>query len=93
MGARFVVAGFNREEAATFADNSAAFVAASDEVLALGTRNGVQVTSPTLAWDKPQIVAAARALGFTAADFWSCYEGGDEPCGRCESCLRSRWTR
>lgn len=92
-GAQCVVAGFNREEAATFADNSAAFVRASDAQLALGTRTGVRVTSPTLAWDKAQIVAAARALGFTAGDFWSCYEGGERPCERCESCLRSRWTR
>lgn len=92
-GAQFVVAGFNREEAATFADNSAAFVRASDALLALGTRCGVQVTSPTLAWDKAAIVAAAQALGFNARDFWSCYEGGEAPCGRCESCLRSRWTR
>lgn len=93
MQARFVVAGFNREEAATFADNSAAFVAASGAMLALGTRGAVEVTSPTLPWDKAQIVAAARALGFAATDFWSCYEGGAQPCGRCESCLRSRWTR
>lgn len=93
LGAEVVVTGFNREEAATFADNSAAFVAACTAALALGTRNGVRVESPTLALDKDAIVAAARALGFTAADFWSCYEGGERPCGRCESCLRSRWQR
>jgi len=92
-GAPFVVAGFNREEAATFADNSAEFVAAADRFLGFGTRNGVRVTSPTLAWDKVRIVAEARSLGFTAADFWSCYEGGERPCGTCESCLRSRWDR
>lgn len=91
--APFVVAGFNREEAATFADNSADFVAAADRFFAFGTRNGVRVTSPTLAWDKARIVAEARSLGFTAADFWSCYEGGERPCGTCESCLRSRWSR
>ncbi|MBX3462472.1 MAG: 7-cyano-7-deazaguanine synthase QueC [Planctomycetes bacterium] len=85
-----IVAGFNAEEAATFPDNSAAFVAACESALALGTRRGIRVTSPTLAWDKPRIVAAARDLGFTAADFWSCYEGGDEPCRRCESCRRNR---
>lgn len=88
-----VVAGFNREEAATFADNSAAFLAAGTAFLAHGTRNRVEVTSPTIDWDKDRIVARARALGFAAADFWSCYDGGDEPCGRCESCLRSRWVR
>lgn len=91
--AQFVVTGFNREEAVTFADNSAAFVRRSDAMLALGTRNGVRVTSPTIGMDKAEIVAAARARGFTASDFWSCYDGGETPCGRCESCLRSRWSR
>lgn len=85
-----VLAGFNREEAATFPDNSEAFVAAACAFLRHGTRTGVTVTSPTLPWDKRELVARARALGFVAADFWSCYEGGPSPCGRCESCLRSR---
>ncbi|MBL8722701.1 MAG: 7-cyano-7-deazaguanine synthase QueC [Planctomycetes bacterium] len=92
-GADAVVAGFNREEAATFPDNSAEFVAAATALLRLGTRSGVRVVSPTLAFDKPQIQAAALRLGFTAADFWSCYEGGAQPCGTCESCLRSRFAR
>jgi 7-cyano-7-deazaguanine synthase len=91
LGADTVVAGFNREEAATFPDNSAAFLAAATACLGLGTRIGVAVVSPTIDWDKPRIVEEARRLGFTAADFWSCYEGGSEPCERCESCLRSRW--
>lgn len=93
LGAACVVAGFNREEAATFPDNSAAFLAAASAFLAHGTRAGVRVVSPTIDMDKAAIVAAARALGFAAGDFWSCYEGGERPCGRCESCLRSRWQR
>lgn len=93
LGAGWVVAGFNREEAATFPDNSAEFVSAADRFLAFGTRNGVRVQSPTIGLDKAGIVAEARRLGFAAGDFWSCYEGGDLPCGTCESCLRSRWQR
>jgi 7-cyano-7-deazaguanine synthase len=93
LGATCVVAGFNREEAATFPDNSAAFLAAGTSFLAHGTRTGVVVVSPTIAMDKAELVATARRLGFAASDFWSCYEGGEQPCGRCESCLRSRWTR
>lgn len=93
LGADVVVAGFNREEAATFPDNSAEFVAAGARFLAFGTRTGVRVASPTIAWDKERIVAEARSLGLTAADVWSCYEGGERPCGRCESCVRSRWQR
>lgn len=93
LGADVVVAGFNREEAATFPDNSAEFVAAGARFLSFGTRTKVAVASPTIGWDKARIVAEARALGLTAADVWSCYEGDEQPCGRCESCVRSRWQR
>lgn len=93
LGAACVVAGWNREEAATFPDNSPEFTAAADRFLAYGTRRAVRVVSPTLPWDKERIVAAARDLGFASDDFWSCYEGGERPCGSCESCLRSRWDR
>lgn len=89
QSAQAVVAGFNREEAATFADNSAQFLADMTAALARGTRNGVVVASPTLELDKPQIVAAARSLGLDRGSFWSCYTAGPEACGRCESCRRS----
>lgn len=86
-----LVAGFNCEEAATFADNSIAFCAAFDAVLALGTRAGVRVASPTAEFDKATIAAAARRLGLAASDFWSCYAADSDPttCA-CESCVRSR---
>lgn len=90
-GADCVVAGFNREEAATFPDNSPEFLAAAGAFLRHGTRTEVAVESPTIDLDKAQIVAAARDLGLGPDDFWSCYENGERPCGSCESCLRSRW--
>jgi 7-cyano-7-deazaguanine synthase len=89
QGADCLLAGFNREEAETFPDNSVEFVHAMDQVLALGTRNRITVCSPTLQMDKVQIVARARELGLGAEDFWSCYGGGPAPCGTCESCRRS----
>lgn len=93
LAADCVVAGFNREEAQTFPDNSAEFLAAATAMLAFGTRNRVTVESPTLEWDKPRIVAEALRLGFAPNDFWSCYGAGPDRCGVCESCLRSRWRR
>jgi len=93
LGAHRVIAGFNAEEAQNFADNSAAFVAAATGYLRLGTQTGVSVESPTIAWQKPRIVAEAQRLGFTERDFWSCYEGFEQPCGVCESCVRSRFSR
>ena len=93
LGADCVVAGFNREEAETFPDNSRASLDAATTFLSHGTRDGIAVLSPTIDWDKERIVTEARHLGFGPGDFWSCYEGGDAPCGRCESCVRSRFTR
>lgn len=91
LGCGVVLAGFNREEAATFPDNSAAFVDACGRMLELGTRSGVRVVSPTLGLDKRGIVAEARAAGLGRDDFWSCYRADSDPraCD-CESCVRSR---
>lgn len=88
-GDAVILTGFNREEAETFPDNSAAFVEAMDAVLALGTRAGLRVCSPTLDLTKVDIAKQARQLGLHATDFWSCYDSGPEPCGCCESCVRS----
>lgn len=95
MGADAVLAGFNREEAATFPDNSAEFVEAMSGALAWGTRRRVAVTSPTQDLTKVGIAAEARRCGLTRDDFWSCYGAGPEPCGQCESCVRSAaaWAR
>jgi 7-cyano-7-deazaguanine synthase len=88
-GAAWVLAGFNAEEARTFPDNSPSFVDAFSAALRHGCRAKVRLGSPTLALDKAGIVAAAAGLGLRAEQFWSCYDGGSRPCGRCESCARS----
>lgn len=85
---KHVVVGFNREEAATFPDNTVAFLDAVNAALKYATRNGVEVISPTAEMDKKGIVAAAMAEDLPLEECWSCYLGGDEPCGACESCRR-----
>lgn len=87
---REVVIGFNREEGATFPDNTAAFGRALTRSLAFSTRNRVRIASYTAALDKRQIVRLGRRLGAPLDLAWPCYEGGRSPCGRCESCLRFR---
>ena len=88
-GATRLVTGFNREEAATFPDNSKAYVGAVNRALSYSTANGVRVVSFTIDLDKRAIVRLGRKLGAPLGHIWPCYEGGKAWCGSCESCLRS----
>jgi 7-cyano-7-deazaguanine synthase len=90
LGATRVVVGFNREEAMTFPDNSAEFLKRSTQSLELSTANHVAVFCYTTDLDKTEIVARLRREDprFPFHWVWSCYHGGPERCGRCESCRR-----
>ena len=40
--------------------------------------------------NKSQVVGMGIKLGMTHEEFehtWSCYEGGEEPCGTCGTCI------
>ncbi len=86
--AEWVVVGFNREEAATFPDNSEKYLEALTEALKFSTSNQVRVAAPTARMNKSDIVQNAKALGFPFHHLWSCYEGFEAMCGKCESCMR-----
>lgn len=88
LGAEGVIVGFNREEAATFPDNSFDYMLALDGALRFSTANSVRVISPTASLDKKEIVAEAKRLGVPLNEIWACYESKRRMCGRCESCLR-----
>lgn len=88
MGAELIVAGFNAEEAITFPDNSSDFVDAINGSLGYSTLSYVKLISPTLRLDKRDVARLGVEIGAPLELLWSCYEGGDRMCGRCESCLR-----
>lgn len=83
-----VAVGFNIEEAVTFPDNTVEYMHAMTESLRFSTANGVKVVSATAKLNKKQIVEKLSALNFPLHMVWSCYHGGAEPCGQCESCKR-----
>lgn len=86
-----IVVGFNSEEAATFPDNSEEFLKRATRALEYSTSNQAQVFCYTTDKNKKQIVAELELLpnSFPFDLVWSCYHGGEKPCGECESCRRS----
>jgi 7-cyano-7-deazaguanine synthase len=48
--------------------------------------HGTQLWAPLVTWSKTQIVQEALRLQVPVADTWSCYSGGEQPCGVCDSC-------
>jgi 7-cyano-7-deazaguanine synthase len=88
LGAAYIIPGFNKEEAVTFADNSQAFMEATDKALSFSTRNQVLVKCFTVGMDKTEIVKQALQLKFPLQKIWPCYFAGDKWCGQCESCQR-----
>ncbi|NBT58511.1 7-cyano-7-deazaguanine synthase QueC [bacterium] len=88
LDASYLIVGFNREEAATFPDNSKAYRESLNQALAFSTSNQVKVISPTESLDKTEIVRHALELQLPLELFWSCYQTGALMCGVCESCMR-----
>lgn len=87
-GCSVVVAGFNREEAEEFPDNSLEYLEAVNRALELGERSRVRVESPTVSLDKKEIVREGINLRVPWELIWSCYRDGELMCGKCDSCLR-----
>ncbi|WP_406662606.1 7-cyano-7-deazaguanine synthase QueC [Methanolobus sp. ZRKC3] len=90
MGLEYVIVGFNKEEGATFPDNTPEFITAIDDSLSYSTMNGVKVLSPLIDMGKKEIVSRAIELDAPLEFSWSCYHGADVPCGSCESCMRRK---
>lgn len=84
----YLVVGFNGEEAATFPDNSLAYVKAMDNAFSYSTQNRVKILAPLIELGKTGIVKKALEEKAPLEYSWSCYHGAEIPCGKCESCRR-----
>ncbi len=90
-----IVAGPNAVDFSGYPDCTPAFFKAAAEAINRGTERGVtrgvEVLAPLMDLSKADIVRLGAKLGVPFELTWSCYSGGDKPCGHCDSCkLRAR---
>jgi 7-cyano-7-deazaguanine synthase len=57
----------------------------------VGTKKGVskekiKIVAPLINLSKEEIVKLAVKLNVPLENTWSCYKGGEKPCGMCDSC-------
>lgn len=72
---------------AAYPDCSPEFVAAMARAIAEGTGGELRLDAPFVHCSKADIVREGLALAVPYELTWSCYEGGDAPCGQCATCL------
>ena len=70
-----------------YPDCSREFVAAMNNAIMQGTGGELHMEAPFVECSKADIVKKGLELNVPYELTWSCYEGGDKPCGVCATCI------
>lgn len=95
-GAEAIYLGINAVDYSGYPDCRPEYLATYQQLAQLSSKAGLEGRSPRLCApliqdSKVDIVRRALALGLPIDQTWSCYAGGELPCGRCDSCrIRDR---
>ncbi|MEN6370592.1 MAG: 7-cyano-7-deazaguanine synthase QueC [Armatimonadota bacterium] len=92
IGADTIVIGANQVDYSGYPDCREEYLRAFETMANLATKAGVEgkirfkIKAPLINMTKVEIIKAGTALGLDYGLTWSCYKGGDKPCGECDSC-------
>lgn len=91
IGADAVVTGINCVDYSGYPDCRPAYLEAFQRLVSCGLRKTVEggqllLYTPLLYYSKQKIILEGIGLGLDLSLSWSCYEGGEYPCGVCPSC-------
>ena len=88
-GCEVIYYGPHSDDAAgnAYPDCSEAFNEAMKSAIYLGSGNKLQLVAPFVDKCKKDIVAEGLRLGVPYDLTWSCYVGGNKPCGHCGTCI------
>ena len=88
-GCSVIYYGAHSDDAAgnAYPDCSEAFNNAMNTAIWEGSGHQVKVVAPFVSWAKKDVVKKGLELGVPYELTWSCYEGGEKPCGKCGTCI------
>ncbi len=90
-GAEAIYLGINAVDYSGYPDCRPDYLEAFQKLAALSSKVGVEghapkLIAPLVMDSKVDIVKRAKRLGVPIELTWSCYQGGEVPCGVCDSC-------
>ena len=87
-GCEVIYYGAHSDDAAgnAYPDCSSAFHEAMSQAIYLGSGNQLRIEAPFVTWTKADVVKKVLELHVPYHLTWSCYEGGETPCGVCGTC-------
>jgi 7-cyano-7-deazaguanine synthase len=86
-GVRDVYYGAQAQDEYGYWDCTTDFLDRINAVLHLNRRDAITIHAPLIAASKAENVRKGIELGVDFAHTWSCYRGGDAPCGTCPTCV------
>ena len=72
---------------AAYPDCSPVFNNAMNEAIWEGSGHQLRIEAPFVNVSKAEVVRMGLEIGVPYELTWSCYEGGEEPCGKCATCI------
>ena len=87
-GCEVIFYGAHSDDAAgnAYPDCSDAFNQAMNQAIFLGSGEQLRIEAPFVQWTKADVVKRGLELHVPYELTWSCYEGGETPCGVCGTC-------
>lgn len=70
-----------------YPDCSSAFHQAISDAIYIGSGNQLKIEAPFVNMTKAEVVKTGLQLNVPYELTWSCYEGGEKPCGVCGTCI------
>lgn len=78
--------GANSDDSKVYPDCRMEFLQHLNRSLRICHTRRMEVHAPYIVRTKREVVEIGRTLGVPFEETWSCYAGGDEPCGVCGAC-------